>query len=139
MDWKLSVNSLWQARDAFLRAMRGFLRRSKLPLLLVYPIVAWLLVVRSSAFDPTPYVARALVVALIWVIVILIALSLGCCLVVSLWASRYRKRPAHLALAFNRGLNSIFALLALMLPAQATVLALALYVAGQVRSDEDLP
>ena len=130
MDWKFSVNSLLQAWDAFRTAVRGFLRRSKLPLLLlIYPIVAWLLLARSSVSDPTPYVARALVVTLIWAIVILIALSLGFCLVVSLWASQYRRRPAYLPLAFSRGLNATFALLALMLPAQAIVLALALYVA----------
>jgi hypothetical protein len=103
------------------KQIRVFFTRSKLPLLLLaYPVFAWLLVAESS---------QALTVPLNRALYVVVGLSFAFLLTVPICASRYRKRPQVLAAAFRRGLYVTFALLALILPAQGALLALALYVA----------
>jgi len=131
MDWQFSPKSLREVCHASAQALRGFWQRSRLPLLLlVYPIFACLLVAVSSLGAPRPPHAQALAGPVIEGALGLIGVGLGFCIVVSLWAARYRARPAHLPPAFIRGLYCTFGLLALILPAQALVLGVALYVAG---------
>jgi hypothetical protein len=125
-----SIPNLKEAWKTFVPKLRGFFRRSRLPLLLlIYPTFSWLLLAVSSERESATDSAQGLVDPLFTATYILIGIALGFCMSVPLWANRYRARPADLPLAFRRGLYGTFTLVATMLPAQAMVLGLALYVA----------
>src|SRR5271166_2734295 len=129
MDIRFGSKSLKEVRQAAHAALRVFLRRSKVPLLLlVYPVFSWLLIAAAPPIERLPELAQDLIDPVTLAIYTLMGIGLGYCIAVPLWASRYRRRPALLPRALRRGLYGTFAFIALLLPAQALVLGLSLHI-----------
>jgi len=127
----LSSKSIKEFLTASSAGLRAFFRRSKVPLLLlVYPVFAWLLIVTAPPMEGLPEFAQELIEPLTMTIYTLMGIGLGYCIAVPLWASRYRRRPALLPRALKRGLYATFAFIALLLPAQALVLAFSIHISG---------
>jgi hypothetical protein len=112
-----------------MKRIRGFLTRSKLPfLVLLYPGFAWLLLSSASTSDSSRTLSSTLIAPLTGAVYFILALSFAFLLFVPLWATRYRNRRQDMSRAFHGGLYAAFAVLAVVLPAQGAVLALALFV-----------
>jgi hypothetical protein len=110
-----------------MNALREFLKRSKLPvLLLLYPASAWMLLTFGPGEESRSQLSEEWALPLTFACYALTAVGFIYLVAVPVWASQLRRRGPADPRAFRTGLRVATAMIAVLLPAHGVLLALAL-------------